>query len=457
MKVDRLAHQAAIDFAEKVQPASIQFRTIDESNLQPHWFGYSQLDVIMVAAPVLHRIENQQPDRFEQLQKWLAAGGNLWVYACDNSEKSFLQELKIDAIPKNRVTRASSVSSALDLKGTNDRSELVYDQWGGVQRASQKFSYRADTAQLGREEVFRRLKKESHPFASTKSVDQIVAQIAMGSFGLGTVIAIDAEDPFPGSYQFWKSIHDACDQGELVWTQRMGIDVPRGNDNYWMWLIESVGQPPVKSFVLLNTLFVILIGPVCYYYFRRRGRLYLLYLVAPLMALAVTLCLFAYALAADGTKTKLRSRQLTWIDSANRYHVSQSRQTYYAVLGSGGGITLDGDTAVYPVRNSPAFNRYYRTRGRNPRQGKYTVDDRVQRLAGAFLPARSQVQYLMTKPIQVDASLDFTFAPGTKESPIVRRSPCEVWSSAMRIESSGKPVTWRPGKPVHCSGRTQNF
>ena len=66
----------------------------------------------------------------------------------------------------------------------------------------------------------------------------------------------------------------------------MGIDVPRGNDNYWMWLISSVGQPPVKSFLLLNTLFVILVGPVCYYFFRRRGRLYLLYFFAPCMALS---------------------------------------------------------------------------------------------------------------------------------------------------------------------------
>jgi hypothetical protein len=227
---------------------------------------------------------------------------------------------------------------------------------------------------------------------------------------LGKVVLIQAPDPFPGSFQFWKSIVNLHEDGQVVWADRMGIDVPSGNDNYWMWLIPSVGQPPVKSFVLLNTLFVILVGPICYFFFRRRHRLYLLYFFAPCMAFLVTFSLFAYALAADGTRTKTRSRQLTWIDAAGGYAVGQSRQTYYAVLGSGDGIELSSDTAVYPVRNTPAHNRYYRPRDRSGSRGRISVSPAKQRLGGDFCPPRNQVQYLMTRPQTIDRSVEFVFS-----------------------------------------------
>lgn len=406
--VDRLTHGAAADLARKVQPASIQFRPVEESRLQKHWLGYSQLDVIIVAAPVLQRMERQQPENFKCLKDWLAAGGNLWVYACEAAEGRFLGGLKLSPFAVNRVIGPKRVSATLDLKGDNDTSDLVYQEWSGIQRESQQYSYRGNSKLVPRQDIYDQLLKEKHSFVQTVPVDQLAAGIQVGSFGLGTVLAIAAEDPFPGSYQFWKSIDRMYHNGELNWTQRMGIDVPRGNDNYWTWLIASVGQPPVKSFVLLNTMFVILVGPVCYFFFRRRGRLYLLYFFAPCTAFLVTLGLFAYALAADGTRTKVRSRQLTWLDIENGYAVDQSRQTYYAVLGRGDGINLSREAAVYPVRNSPAYNRYYRNRANSSGPGEYGVARSAQRLSGSFFPARSQVQYLITQPTSIPTSLEFS-------------------------------------------------
>jgi hypothetical protein len=451
VKVDRLTHKAARDLAKQVQPASIQFRSIDESNLQQHWLGYSQLDVIIVAAPVLQRIEQQQPDKFEHLKNWLAAGGNFWVYACQASDGSFVSKLKMDPTWVGKVLRPKRLKSTLDLTGDNDTSELIYERWNGIQRESQQYSYRGNTTLSDRKDIYEKLEKEKHTFVQTVPVNQIAAGITIGSFGLGTVVAIASEDPFPGSYQFWKSIEKIFDNGQLVWTERMGIDVPRGNDNYWMWLISSVGQPPVKSFVLLNTLFVILVGPFCYYFFRRRGRLYLLYFFAPCMAFLVTLSLFAYALAADGTKTKVRSRQLTWIDRENGYAIGQSRQTYYAVLGSGGGITLSSDAAVYPVRNTPAYNRYYRQQGRSSRRGDYSVSENSQQFSGSFLPARNQVQYLITHPIPMEQALEFSFTSGvtvTNQSPytLKRLVVCDANRSYWEAENlvAGKPTSLKP-------------
>ena len=74
VNVARLTHKAASALAKQVQPASIQFRQIDESNLQQHWLGYSQLDVIIAAAPVLERIETQQASEVRALEELARRG-----------------------------------------------------------------------------------------------------------------------------------------------------------------------------------------------------------------------------------------------------------------------------------------------------------------------------------------------------------------------------------------------
>ena len=408
----RLPHAAAIKQANIVQPAWVQFRPIDELQLPDQWLGYSQLDVIIVPAPVLERIAAQQPKKTEQLISWLAAGGNLWIYAVNPADHHFVQGLGLDSTDRSKkMLLPGNVATRLQLKADNDTSVLVYEPWNGVQKESTRYSFRSNQALSKRDKIYKELQKQEHPFAQTIPVSELASGLRFGSFGLGSVVTIASEDPFPGSFQFWQSIVDVHDSGQIPWTDRMGIDVPRGNDNYWMWLIPSVGQPPVKSFVLLNTLFVILVGPVCYFFFRNRGRLYLLYFFAPCMALLVTVCLFAYALAADGIRTKVRSRQLTWIDSQNAYAVGQSRQTYYTVLGSGSGIELPTKAAIYPVRHTPAYNRNYRRRGPSSHAGKISVSDDSQRLSGDFLPPRNQVQYLITHPKSIERALEFSLSP----------------------------------------------
>ncbi len=426
--IKRLGHQASMKLAQQVQPAWVQFRPIDEANLHDDWLGYSQLDVIIVAAPVLERIERRQPIQFDHLIDWLAAGGNLWVYAASNlSKESFVGSAEIDPVSPSNVLPPQKVAGQLDLKSDNDNSELIYDNWSGVHKESQVYSYRSTTNLSKRGDVYQRLRQEQHPFAATVPASEIASEVAIGSFGLGKITTIKDDDPFPGSFQFWKSIVGLHPKTQLTWTERMGVDVPRGNDNYWMWLIASVGQPPVKSFVLLNTLFVILVGPVCYFFLRRRQRLYLLYFFAPSMALLVTISLFAYALGADGTKTKLRSRQLTWIDIDGDYAVAQSRQTYYAVLGSGGGIRFPSDAAVYPVRNAAAYNRYQQRYNRSRdggRQGEIRIAPMTQHFGGNFLPPRNQVQYLITHPQRVDESLEFTLA--AEENSVTSHLPYQL-------------------------------
>ncbi len=432
----RLDHAAARKLAGIVQPAWVQFRLIDDSNLHDDWLGYSQLDVILVAAPLLERIERDQPQRLEPLLNWLAAGGNLWVYAAErSSDGSLLGGMQLDSVPVNVVTSPANIAGQLNLKMPNDTTKLMYEPWSGVTKESSHYSYQNDLKLLTRGVILQKLKRAGHPFTQTVSKSEIAGQISLGSFGLGTVVSIGPDDPFPGSYQFWKSVVDIHHPGTTNWSERMGIDVPRGNDNYWMWLIPSVGQPPVKSFVLLNTMFAILIGPLCYFFFRKRQRLYLLYFVAPTLAMLVTLSLFAYALGADGTRTKIRSRQLSWIDLRNGYTTEQSRQTYYAVFGSRDGIRVPREASIYPVRNTPAFDRYYHSYGQSSRRGEISVTAADQYLAADFLPTRAQVQYLITRPRKTSNPIEFSFT--IEDSSVTSHLSCELIRLVCR-DSNGK-------------------
>ena len=43
----------------------------------------------------------------------------------------------------------------------------------------------------------------------------------------------------------------------------------RENNGYWNWMVRGVGAAPVGTFLLLITLFVVVIGPVNYLLLRR--------------------------------------------------------------------------------------------------------------------------------------------------------------------------------------------
>ncbi|MEM1069167.1 MAG: hypothetical protein AAGI63_09745 [Planctomycetota bacterium] len=416
-EVKRLDHQAALKLAKSVQPASVQFRVLEEGKLSDKWLAYSQLDLILIPAPVLERIISEQPAEAEAIKKWLAIGGNLWVYASDVAPVSWVAKSDFATPPTGRVVRKEALADLLFLREKNDTSPLNYQNWGVI-KESQIYGYRSDQTFKTRRTVFNDLKKSMHPLAELQSPAELVGRVQYASYGLGTVVTIKEEDPFPGSFQLWLSLTAMEPSQVLAWQERMGIDVPAGNDNYWMWLIPSVGQPPVKAFVVLNTLFALLMGPFCYFYFRRRERLYLLYFAAPAMAFVMTIGLFVFALVSDGVQTQIRSRQLTWIDPVHEQHVQQSRQTYFAVMGRERGIHLDDEVAVYPVQHSPTYTyNYYDRRQSDTRSDGEVIDGPDERIhRGSFFPSRSQVQYLMTNAKQDAGCVRFNSQAGTIEN-----------------------------------------
>jgi hypothetical protein len=170
---------------------------------------------------------------------------------------------------------------------------------------------------------------------------------------LGRVVAIAADDPFPGRPQQWGWILNSVDSRDWMWHRRHGLSLNRRNLDYWSFLIPGVGLAPVNTFLVLISLFVVLIGPINYWFLVRQGRLYLLLVTVPLGAFLVTMSLFGYALVTDGLGVKARIRSYTQIDQQRGRSVSWSRQSYYAGMAPSRGLQFPETAAVYPIEVQP--------------------------------------------------------------------------------------------------------
>jgi hypothetical protein len=133
------------------------------------------------------------------------------------------------------------------------------------------------------------------------------------------------------------------------WIKRHGLAPDTPNSEFADWLVPGVGLAPVTEFRILITLFVLLIGPVNYLLLKRYRRLYLLVLTVPLAAALLTAALFVYALASDGLDTKVRVRSFTMLDQRSGEAACWARLSYYAGLAPGRGLTIPGDTAIFPI------------------------------------------------------------------------------------------------------------
>ena len=389
--IPRLDHQTALSLLHEVQPAFVQFRPIKEDRLPSRWLEYSQLDLLLIPSPLLNRIWVEQPQSFQAIVDWIATGGSVWVYATNTEAMTWISSDQITKLPSGQVAGPAGVKRELSLQSVNDISQLTKDYEQEVVKESK---YSNNTFRK-RSDAFTELADAKHPLATMEHPTAVANRIGYATYGLGMVIAIADDDPFPGSFQFWQAVVGKNSLDQLTWKQRVGVEMLAGNVNYWNWLIPAVGQPPVKSFIFLNAFLALLIGPVSYFYFRRKQRLYLLYFFAPLTALFATIGLFLYALISDGTESMVRVQQLTWLDIPNAQMAYHDRQTYFPVMAKEPGISVQSDVAFFPVHHSPSgFHYGYNRQQSNNLRGDIVVSGTAQSFRGVFFSPRRQRQYI---------------------------------------------------------------
>ncbi|MEM9353030.1 MAG: hypothetical protein AAGA92_08450 [Planctomycetota bacterium] len=399
------------------------------SKTPTHWAGYSCADLVCVDSAALFAMQSK-PDTLLALQRWVRAGGNLWV---SNAGERFE---RLPELEHMLVSRGGSEWSAAQMtKVTRDWTS----EYGWVAVPTEnKQRDRVESLLLLRSATDWRTQEardatdpESFvdPAASTISKQDSWPYFLSKSYGTGVITAFSGSpDDSLSSLRFriqgvlsgavppqqtnWvrtedlaKMVAESLLTDRLYWEERHGNNTDEGNIDFNNWLIPGYGEAPVAEFQLLITLFVIGIGPVNYYLLNRVKKLPMLLVTVPAAAAAATLLLFAYGVLSDGFSVRTRSRSITWLDQHNGESVTWSRHSYYAGLAPGEGLTFDADTVVYPIL--PYRGRGFLSGGANRADAReLTWAENQQRLTRGWLASRTPTQYLTIRANAIDASLE---------------------------------------------------
>ncbi len=152
---------------------------------------------------------------------------------------------------------------------------------------------------------------------------------------------------------------------------------------------------PVYGFMVLITAFAVLIGPVNYFYLRRKRLLWLLLVTVPATALVTSVLLVGYSVAAHGFSIRSRIRSLTVLDQKSHSAVTVARLALFAGLAPARGMQFSPETAVYPV--FPPTTE----------PGAFTVDwTENQSLTSGWLLSRTRTQFLTIGHAEQQARVD---------------------------------------------------
>ncbi len=160
-------------------------------------------------------------------------------------------------------------------------------------------------------------------------------------------------------------------------------------DDFWDWLIPSVGRTPAIPFLIFVVLFVGVAAPGIMYWSHQHKRRVWLVVLMPMTAAICTFFLFSYGLLKDGFGAVSRTRSLSFVDEKGDGMV-WSRQSYFAATVSNQGFRIGNETQIVPV----TMNSYSDL----PDCEQLDVDG--MQLYRGILPPRSQTQFSIAHPLR---------------------------------------------------------
>jgi hypothetical protein len=360
------------------------------ADLPQKWIDYTGVDFIFVSLGDLRQLTRQHPKAWRAIRDLIATGPTLVVYDAGDEFQGLSELEQILALPplaedaEGSRYRGWSVPKSSDFTRTMAGAQPLYNQYQYTQQAEDVVVDEAIVKAMSELEG----KPPPRPSFVWRAVD------------LGRVAAMSAEDPFPGRPQEWGWLLNTVDARDWMWHRRHGLSLNRRNLDYWSFLIPGVGLAPVNTFLVLISLFVVVIGPINYWFLVKHGRLYLLLVSVPIGAFLVTMSLFGYALLTDGLGVKARIRSYTEIDQRRGRSVSWSRQSYYAGMAPSRGLQFPETAAVYPIDVQPNENINYR-------RPACQIDwEEGQSLSRGFISARVTSQLMVVQAQETKARIE---------------------------------------------------
>ncbi|MCA9189969.1 MAG: hypothetical protein KDA99_30300, partial [Planctomycetales bacterium] len=361
------------------------------SDVPEQWLGLTSVDLLIVSLSDLHQLSVAEPARLEAVLAWSRAGGNLVV--TDVGEE--YTELQV----------ISSLLALADRPSSEPRQppmwkSVAHPQWLGWDVVP---LFNAGNEITGYTEYLKNQDAWNAPMPIAQANTTIGNPPVPNT---GRPIQVPDMPPFltrPNEFGMvvlagkpktqvadneWAGMLSELKTDRFLWYQRHGVTKNRENMDYWNFLIPGVGVAPVGAFLVLISLFALVIGPVNYFLLRRMYRLSWLLWTVPIGALTVVLGLFAYALFTDGLGVRSQTRSVTFLDQTAGHAVAWSRHTYYAGIVPSEGLSFSHDTHVIPI--DPICPNEYA----HINQHRELEWGQRQRLGNGYLRSRVASQFL---------------------------------------------------------------
>ena len=263
----RLARRDALRRGARTDPSAVA-EVVPPDSLPDSWIDFSGLDFVAISRDDLADLK---PSVRSAVLKWVHCGGNLIVHQAGKTSKD-----------------VETLERLLEL----NENAAVGARW---------------TESDGRE--------TPSPFATRQLM-------------LGLVCAFP--DQLPDSPIDWSAFLSSVGEPRFSWMQRHGIVPDFGTEEFFNFMNPGIRGVPVYGFMVLITAFAVLIGPVNYFYLRRKRLLWLLLVTVPATALVTSVLLVGYSVAAHGFNIRSRIRSLTVLDQKSHSAVTVARLALFA-------------------------------------------------------------------------------------------------------------------------------
>jgi hypothetical protein len=356
--------------------SSLLAEVVQSTLLPESWIDYSGLDFLAISREELERLEH--PVR-TAIIKWVQSGGNLLVYEMGNDPQAMPRLDRLIEAPEQPAGAAAWQSAVPSERPSGEiKDEPAEETTFSFPGAPAARVSRAKSSKPA-DKTAKAAKPAEAPWKGGKDA------FRHRELMLGTVYAFP-ENPFPGTINDWLWICKSCGDERWSWTARHGTSPHMGTKDFYKFMNAGIHGVPTIAFLVLITLFSILIGPVNYVYLSRRKMLWLLLFTVPVMAVTTSALLVGYSVAVHGFSTKSRIRSLTVLDQRNRTAVTMARLALFAGVAPSGGMRFSPETAVFPVIPTT-----------NDPTGGYVDWTQTQNLASGWLPARTRTQFLTVR------------------------------------------------------------
>ena len=148
--------------------------------------------------------------------------------------------------------------------------------------------------------------------------------------------------------------------------------------------IPGVDRIPARTYLFILLIFSVIVGPVNYWFLKRKGQQVLLVLTAPLISAGFILLLAGYVVAGDGIGVRGRAMTFTMLDQVRHQAATRASLSLYAAgMSPRGGLRFSRETAVFPLGHD----------GNGVRES-FTLDlADGQRFSSGLLQARSPANF----------------------------------------------------------------